>query len=107
MDTLYVTANFKETQVERMLKGQAATFRVDAGTAAVLELSRTQVLIDWPVAALPKVDDWFAGVLDLAGNEDPLSDALASSLSLRAPGTTARELTESPPRLRTSSPMLE
>ena len=30
MDTLYVTANFKETQVERMLKGQAATFRVDA-----------------------------------------------------------------------------
>lgn len=30
MDTLYVTANFKETQVERMLKGQAATLRVDA-----------------------------------------------------------------------------
>lgn len=30
MDTLYVTANFKETQVERMLRGQAATIRVDA-----------------------------------------------------------------------------
>ncbi len=30
MDTLYVTANFKETQVERMLRGQAAILRVDA-----------------------------------------------------------------------------
>ncbi|MFZ3007641.1 MAG: efflux RND transporter periplasmic adaptor subunit, partial [Phenylobacterium sp.] len=30
MDTLYVTANFKETQVERMLRGQAAVIRVDA-----------------------------------------------------------------------------
>ncbi|HEX5377271.1 MAG TPA: HlyD family secretion protein [Phenylobacterium sp.] len=30
LDTLYVTANFKETQTERMLQGQPATVKVDA-----------------------------------------------------------------------------
>lgn len=50
-----------------------ATFRVDAGTAAVAELSRTQVMVDWPGAALPKIDDWFSGVLDLAGTDVPAS----------------------------------
>jgi CRP-like cAMP-binding protein len=51
-----------------------ATFRLDAGAAPVLELSRTQVVVDWPAAGKPPaVDDWFAGVLDLAGTDVPAS----------------------------------
>ena len=50
-----------------------ATFRLDAGTAPVLELSRTQVVVEWPTVAVPVVDDWFAGVLDLAGTDVPAS----------------------------------
>jgi CRP/FNR family cyclic AMP-dependent transcriptional regulator len=56
-----------------------ATFRLDAGAAAVVELSRTQVAIDWPAAgALPTAADWFVGVLDLAGTEIPASGKVAS-----------------------------
>jgi CRP/FNR family cyclic AMP-dependent transcriptional regulator len=46
-----------------------ASFRLDAGVAAVAELSRTQVVAEWPTVAPPVIDDWFAGVLDLAGTE--------------------------------------
>ena len=50
-----------------------ATFRLDAGPAAVVALSRTQVTVEWPTATAPAVDDWFAGVLDLAGTDVPAS----------------------------------
>ncbi len=46
-----------------------ATLRLDAGTAPVIALSRTQVVIEWPTVKSPVADDWFAGVLDLAGTE--------------------------------------
>lgn len=50
-----------------------ATFRLDAGQAPVCELSRTQLVVEWPGDSLPSVDDWFAGVLDLAGTDVPAS----------------------------------
>ena len=52
-----------------------ATFRLDAGGAPVIELSRTQVTVEWPTvnAPAPAIDDWFAGVLDLAGTDVPAS----------------------------------
>lgn len=50
-----------------------ATFRLDAGTADVCELSRTHVTVVWPAAKLPTPGDWLAGVLDLAGTEVPAS----------------------------------
>lgn len=50
-----------------------AKFRLDAGIADVAELSRTHVTLTWPVAKLPLIGDWIAGVLDLAGTEVPAS----------------------------------
>lgn len=50
-----------------------ATLRLDAGTAEVVELSRTHLSIDWPAGTLPAAGTWMAGVLDLAGTELPAS----------------------------------
>jgi hypothetical protein len=55
-----------------------ARFRLDAGSAAVLELSRTRVVVEWPTLTPPAVDDWFAGVLDLAGTDVPASGKVVS-----------------------------
>ena len=60
-----------------------ATFRVDAGVAPVVELSRTQVAVEWPAATTPAVDDWFAGVLDLAGTDVPASGKVVAALGQR------------------------
>jgi CRP-like cAMP-binding protein len=51
----------------------AARFRVDAGTADVIELSRTHVASTWPGRTLPNPGDWVSGVLDLGGTEVPAS----------------------------------
>jgi CRP/FNR family cyclic AMP-dependent transcriptional regulator len=50
-----------------------ARFRLDAGTAEVIELSRTHVSVTWPGRTAPVVGDWLAGVLDLGGTELPAS----------------------------------
>lgn len=51
-----------------------AAFRLDAGTCAVIELSRTHVSVRWPKGtAAPAVGAWMSGVLDLAGTELPAS----------------------------------
>ncbi len=55
-----------------------ATFRLDAGPADVVELSRTQVALRWPTASPPEVGAWFAGVLDLAGTDVPASGKVRS-----------------------------
>ncbi|HVV82280.1 MAG TPA: cyclic nucleotide-binding domain-containing protein [Kofleriaceae bacterium] len=61
-----------------------ATFRLDAGAAPVVELSRTQVVVEWPGAILPARDDWFAGVLDLAGTDVPASGKVIATDGKRA-----------------------
>lgn len=50
-----------------------AKFRLDAGAADVLELSRTHVSLTWPSRTLPVDGTWLAGVLDLGGTEVPAS----------------------------------
>ncbi len=55
----------------------AAHFRLDAGLADVIELSRTHVSVDWPGSEpVPEVGTWLAGVLELAGTELPASGKL-------------------------------
>lgn len=49
-----------------------ATFRLDAGASAVVELSRTKLVLDWADKA-PALGDWLSGVLDLAGTDVPAS----------------------------------
>ena len=51
----------------------AAKFRLDAGIADVLELSRTHVSLTWPARTTPPAGAWLAGVLDLGGTEVPAS----------------------------------
>lgn len=51
----------------------AAKFRLDAGSAEVLELSRTHVSVTWPGRTMPETGTWLAGVLDLGGTEVPAS----------------------------------
>jgi len=50
-----------------------AHFRLDAGTAHVIELSRTHVSVEWPGDQPPPAGEWLSGVLDLAGAELPAS----------------------------------
>jgi len=49
-----------------------ASFRLDAGAPAVVELSRTKLVLDWADKP-PTPGDWMSGVLDLAGTEVPAS----------------------------------
>ncbi|MEZ4367324.1 MAG: cyclic nucleotide-binding domain-containing protein [Kofleriaceae bacterium] len=50
----------------------ASRLRVDAGTFAVTELSRSHLTATWR-GLPPKVGDWLAGVAELAGTEVPVS----------------------------------
>jgi CRP-like cAMP-binding protein len=50
-----------------------ARLRVDAGIAAVNEVSRTHLSVTWPDTALPSAGAWLAGVLELAGTDVPIS----------------------------------
>lgn len=51
----------------------AAYVKVDAGRAKLVELSRTHVTVDWPVAGAPRLGHWLTGVAELAGTEIPMS----------------------------------
>ncbi|MBK9031866.1 MAG: cyclic nucleotide-binding domain-containing protein [Myxococcales bacterium] len=53
-------------------------FRLDAGTADVNELSRTQVSVTWPDRTPPANGAWLAGVLELGGTEVPASGKVIS-----------------------------
>lgn len=59
----------------------ASTVRFDAGTARVIELSRTHISVEWPGGngGVPKVGDWLAGVAQLAGAEIPVSGKVIRS----------------------------
>lgn len=62
----------------------AASLRTESGALTVLELSRTHFSVQWPKAvAVPAVDDWLTGVLDLAGAEIPVSGRVIRALSQR------------------------
>jgi CRP-like cAMP-binding protein len=60
-----------------------AKFRLDAGLAAVLELSRTHVSVSWPGRTPPEVGTWLAGVLDLGGTEVPASGKVIRTEAVR------------------------
>ncbi len=50
-----------------------ARLRVDAGIAAVCEVSRTHLSVVWPDATMPAAGTWLSGVLELAGTDVPVS----------------------------------
>src|SRR5258705_11003993 len=53
----------------------AARLRYDGGTAEVVSLSRTQLMLRAPVP-LPDGATWCSGVLDLGGTEIPVSGSV-------------------------------
>jgi CRP/FNR family transcriptional regulator, cyclic AMP receptor protein len=60
----------------------ASTVRLDAGPAAVIELSRTHVTLEIPesdTAEVPKLGTWLSGVAQLAGAEIPVSGKVMRS----------------------------
>jgi len=50
----------------------AGRVKVEAGSAPVIELSRTHITVQWPSEA-PRKGEWVSGVADLAGSEIPVS----------------------------------
>lgn len=62
----------------------AAGLRNEHGEFPVIELSRTHVSVQWPKpAAVPAVDDWISGALDLAGAEIPISGRVIRAIGQR------------------------
>jgi CRP/FNR family cyclic AMP-dependent transcriptional regulator len=61
----------------------AAGLRLDGGTAAVAELSRTHISAIWPDEP-PGQGTWLSGVLDLAGSEIPVSGTVIRRSDHRA-----------------------
>jgi CRP-like cAMP-binding protein len=58
----------------------ASSVRLDAGTAPVVELSRTHVTLAWPDgAAVPAHGTWLSGVAQLGGAEIPVSGKVMRS----------------------------
>ena len=83
LDTLIHTnrrANYRVVPPSAM----AAMWRLDIGTAKVVELSRTHVTVEWPSGTAPDVGTWVSGVLDLSGSEIPASGKVIRQAGRRA-----------------------